>query len=307
VKKHRVVIMLSVALHLLMGAPTTIAADREAFDVVPASDEAYALIFTYFDHQAGDARWAHSVGKQRFGEIEVEKVILTSATGRSIPVFLALPPTASPPYPCVLLLHGMTASKDNWFNWQWASRLTRSLLEHGIAVLAMDAPGHGERSWEIGYQLPDREVIGYGRAYLFRDFIVHGVRDSRQCIDYLTTRDEIDSLRVGVVGVSMGGWTSFPLSALDDRIKVLVTASAGPIGPDPEPTAAQHFAPHITSVPVLMLIGTHDEFYPLMSVKQMHSQLGSETKELIEYDSGHFLPEEWWEPASQWLVRYLHP
>jgi dienelactone hydrolase len=46
--------------------------------------------------------------------------------------------------------------------------------------------------------------------------------DDIRTLDYLATRPEVDKQRLGCVGLSVGGWRSFLLAALDERIKTAV-------------------------------------------------------------------------------------
>ena len=43
--------------------------------------------------------------------------------------------------------------------------------------------------------------------------------DDRRVVEYLTTRPEVDAKRIGCVGISMGGYRSAYLAAMDERIK----------------------------------------------------------------------------------------
>ena len=43
--------------------------------------------------------------------------------------------------------------------------------------------------------------------------------DDRRVVEYLTTRSEVDAQRIGCVGISMGGYRSAYLAAMDERIK----------------------------------------------------------------------------------------
>ncbi len=43
-------------------------------------------------------------------------------------------------------------------------------------------------------------------------------RDDIRTVDYLVTRPEVDPKRIGCLGISMGGYRSCYLAALDDRI-----------------------------------------------------------------------------------------
>ena len=49
-------------------------------------------------------------------------------------------PKAEGVYPVILLLHGLTSDKETMLN-----IFGKPLVEHGVAVLALDAPYHGER------------------------------------------------------------------------------------------------------------------------------------------------------------------
>jgi dienelactone hydrolase len=50
------------------------------------------------------------------------------------------------------------------------------------------------------------------------------VFDLMRCIDYLTTRPEVDPERIGCAGLSYGGTLTLFASALDERIKVAVVS-----------------------------------------------------------------------------------
>ena len=46
--------------------------------------------------------------------------------------------------------------------------------------------------------------------------------DDIRALDYLASRPEVDATRLGCVGLSVGGYRSYLLAALDDRIKAAV-------------------------------------------------------------------------------------
>ena len=48
------------------------------------------------------------------------------------------------------------------------------------------------------------------------------LRDEQIALDYLVSRPEIDSKRIGVEGMSMGSTRAWWLAALDDRIQTVV-------------------------------------------------------------------------------------
>jgi 2,6-dihydroxypseudooxynicotine hydrolase len=79
-------------------------------------------------------------------------------------------------------------------------------LERGMATLAFDGPGQGEAEYDMpirgDYEAPVRAVI-----------------------DCIETRDDLDPDRVGLMGVSLGGYYSARAAAFDKRIQACVSLS----------------------------------------------------------------------------------
>ena len=53
------------------------------------------------------------------------------------------------------------------------------------------------------------------------------VLDSRQVLDYLVAREEVDADKIGCLGLSLGGIKASTVSGVDERIKCMVIALAG--------------------------------------------------------------------------------
>ena len=53
-----------------------------------------------------------------------------------------------------------------------------------------------------------------------RPFLLDNVWDVMILLDYLETRPDVDSARIGITGVSLGGMHSWLAAALDERIAV---------------------------------------------------------------------------------------
>lgn len=82
------------------------------------------------------------------------------------------------------------------------------LANHGYGVLLTDARGHGDSG---------------GRAM---DWGWYGERDTAAAVTYLTSRDDVDPHRIGVVGMSMGGEEAIGAIGADDRIGAVVAEGA---------------------------------------------------------------------------------
>lgn len=236
-----------------------------------------------------------------------EKIVFSGTRFSRVPGYLAIPKSEASYYPCVLQIHGLNSSKESWWGENGTmGQLTRQLLASGFAVLSLDAEYHGERLGNNDFESP-RSFIEKGWFVRSRDMIIQTVIEYRRAIDYLATRVEIDTSRIGIIGYSMGGMMTFSLSAVDPRIKASV-ACVPPIITVPYlATAVHNFAPYITNQPFLMLMAENDERnYSMDAAQRLHELIISNKKDLVFYESGHMLPGEWANRATEWMEKYLH-
>jgi dienelactone hydrolase len=91
-----------------------------------------------------------------------------------------------------------------------------ALTDAGYSVLAIDSWIFGERS-------------GRSESSVFKEMLWHGrsmlgmmVYDSLRALDYAVSRPDVDSSRIGTLGMSMGSTHACWLAALDPRVKVTV-------------------------------------------------------------------------------------
>jgi dienelactone hydrolase len=112
---------------------------------------------------------------------------------------LRRPPGADGP-PLVVLVPGLDSTKEEFF------RLENVFLERGMATFSMDGPGQGE----CGYDLPIRPDY---------DVAVSAV------LDALADRTDVDRDRVGLLGVSLGGYYAPRVLAFEPRVKAGVGLS----------------------------------------------------------------------------------
>lgn len=134
-----------------------------------------------------------------------------SLRGRAV---LALPKRAQGPVPLVIAQHGIGSSPERAFGFGDSAVLYHSyaqrLCEAGYAVLApMNVTGHGPRARQTRLSLMLGKTL-WGLE----------IAKIRRLLDYVATREEIDSDRIGMWGISLGGaYTLFTLP-LEPRIKV---------------------------------------------------------------------------------------
>lgn len=137
--------------------------------------------------------------------------------------------------------------KDCYGGRSWANEL----VKRGYVVLAIDAFYFGSRRVDPA-TVSDRILAQYGgvmtgsgtdsiesfnrfcqrfEGLLVKHILASGTtwpgilfHDDRKSIDYLCTRKEVDPDRIGCCGLSIGGYRSVFLAALDERIKCSVVA-----------------------------------------------------------------------------------
>jgi cephalosporin-C deacetylase-like acetyl esterase len=118
-------------------------------------------------------------------------------------------------YPAILHVQGYSTNQIPQWGYQG----------NDIISLVLNIRGHGNSKDNINpgfsypgylqYQLADKEMYIYRGAYM----------DCRRALDFLFSRDEVDTTRVAVEGGSQGGALTYATAALNnDRIKVAVAA-----------------------------------------------------------------------------------
>ena len=122
------------------------------------------------------------------------RVEFTGMHEHRVPAVLTRPRVAPPP-PVVLILHGVTGSKDA----PYVRAMSRMLLEGGFATLAIDSPYHGDRARE------DRDPRFHNfTSYTNRNAAVQSALGCMRAADYVSAREDLDGARLGFVGFSQG-------------------------------------------------------------------------------------------------------
>ncbi|WP_104523706.1 alpha/beta hydrolase family protein [Blastococcus atacamensis] len=111
-------------------------------------------------------------------------------------------PHGSGPHPVVVMVPGLDSTKEEF-------RSTEALfLERGLATFSVDGPGQGEAEYDLPIR-GDWEVPGHA------------------IVDTVAAQPGIDPDRIGVWGVSLGGYYAPRLASGVDQVKACV-ALAGP-------------------------------------------------------------------------------
>ena len=101
-------------------------------------------------------------------------------------------------------------------------------VAHGYTVLAIEQFGFGHRRDAVAHQKGGGSSScqpSAGAALLLGQTMVGWrVYDAMRAFDYLSTRPEIDMNRLGIMGISGGGTTTFFTAAIDTRVKAAVVS-----------------------------------------------------------------------------------
>jgi len=152
------------------------------------------------------------------GDLAVEDVSFAAQAGDRVPALLFRRPDASGRRPVVIVLHGTGGNKEGL-----AGRL-RDLAKRGFIAVAIDGRYHGARATRTPGQLDPYQaaILAAYRTPKEHPFLYDTVWDVMRLIDYLETREDVDSRRIGLTGISKGGMETYLAAAVDPRIAVAV-------------------------------------------------------------------------------------
>ncbi|MFN5799029.1 MAG: alpha/beta hydrolase family protein [Planctomyces sp.] len=191
-------------------------------------------------------------------------------------------PSGTGPFPGVVLVHGGGGKAFRDWALHWANR--------GYAALAMDLAGHGPDG-----RLPDGGPDQSDETK-FRPFAdseareiwsYHAVAAVIRGHSLLAAQPDVDANRIGITGISWGGYLTCLAASLDDRLKVAVPVYGcgfladnsvwtqprfNPMTPDLRQRWVRNFDPssYLAQVrcPILFLNGTNDFAYPMDSYRK---------------------------------------
>jgi dienelactone hydrolase len=269
----------------------------------PVSGDAFRVIRSLYACARGELSARIESVDDSSPQWRKEKISFQAAYGRQrVPSFLFLPKGFRPPYQVVVYVPGagslVTTTSANL-------ELPRFdfIVRSGRAVLHPVLPGMYERqnpaalNW---YQTP-------------RQVAIESFQDIVRSLDYLESRSDIDSKKIGYAGTSMGSRMACIFLSMEDRFRVATLFDGGfhllskPVETD-EPT----FAPQVKT-PVLMVNGRYDYTFPLeASQNQMFRWLGTpaQDKSHVVLESSHDVNQRRAEAISEtlkWLDKYLGP
>jgi dienelactone hydrolase len=267
----------------------------------PVSDEIFSLFLNQYAYDKTGLNAVIEASKEEEEWIR-EKVTFDAAYGNErMMAYLFLPKKGNPPYQTVIYFPGSEAihssSSESIVPWSF-------LLKSGRAFIYPIYKSTYEREDDLKSDYADE-------TNFWKEHVIMWAKDLSRSIDYLETRDDIETDNLAYFGASWGAYIGGIMLAVETRFKASVLYVAG-LGfrrslPEVDPV---NFLPRIKS-PVLMLNGKYDFFFPYeTSQLPFYTLLGTpkENKQIFVYEGGHSVPStQLIKETLAWLDRYLGP
>jgi dipeptidyl aminopeptidase/acylaminoacyl peptidase len=219
-------------------------------------------------------------------------------------------PAGSGPHPVVILIAGLDSAKEEF------PATEELFLRRRLATFSVDGPGQGEAEYDLAIR-PDWEVPGGA------------------IIDAVTRQPGIDPARVGVWGVSLGGYYAARLAAGDQRVRACITlcgpfcfGDAWPQLPQLSRDAfrvrsklatdgqAERYAGELTlagragrlTAPLLVVAGQQDRLIPWEQAQRLVREAGGPAEFLLLAEGNHGCANLTYRHrpySADWMARHL--
>lgn len=274
-------------------------------------------------------------GKLNGDGYTIEKIVYESFTNHHVTANLYIPVGKKAPLPSVLMFCGHEDVSKATESYQRTAIL---LAKEGFVVMMIDPISQSER-----HQLTDpngkpltrggtteHTLVNETSNIVGTSAIAYELWDNVRGLDYLVTRPEVDTSRIGCLGNSGGAIQAIYFAAFDPRIKVIVPCSyfasrertlelTGPAdGCAQMPGEGKlhlEMADYLIAAapkPVLILAGRYDfidynsVLFAFNDLKRAYDVLGEPGKaQLFVYDDGHGISQPKREAAVAWFKRWF--
>ncbi|MGO4496298.1 alpha/beta hydrolase family protein [Paenibacillus sp. 2RAB27] len=272
-----------------------------------------------------------------FAEYRVEKIVFQARPQTYVTANLYVPDDVRSPRGAVVFACGHDMLAKHSIEYQNACQY---LVGAGLIVMAIDPIGQGER---LSYYDPETKqtTVGWGtgehehageQCWPLGDGIArYFLHDMMRAIDYLVTRPEVDSGKIGITGNSGGGMQTCMAMLVDDLIAAAAPgtflSSREAIMLSGKPQDAEQIWPGMTAIgfdhedsllamaprPVLVLAST-DDFFPIEGTRRTVERARrfwamcghADGLELFEDEAVHKYTEHHAQAAAMFFAKHLN-
>ncbi|HPZ08004.1 MAG TPA: prolyl oligopeptidase family serine peptidase [Candidatus Eremiobacteraeota bacterium] len=207
----------------------------------------------------------------------------------------------------ILFYHGLKACKET------NMKEYLSLAERGFLAVGIDNFAHGERQSSEFENFLLRSTSAEGT---FLDMVCKTVEEVPAIIDELVRKGISDPEKIGICGISMGGYITYGAILADKRIKAATPVLGSPVWMSSGKRSPHNEPKKFFPVALLAQNAGKDESVPPQFAREFHSTLIPYYKEAperlcyIEYPlSKHFMLEtdwnELWNKVLSWFDTFI--
>jgi formylglycine-generating enzyme required for sulfatase activity len=270
-------------------------------DYKPSSDADFKVWLTHYsyDKTALNAKVTETVETNDWRR---ETITFAGEDGSQAAAYLYLPKNYAKPLQVVQyvpagdVVRGIRPLTDS------VEMFLTPLIKSGRAVFTVVLRGYIGRPFPPNYSPPDNSTVE------FRKQMVNWITDLRRGVDYLETRDDLDTQRLTFLGISNGANLGLLLTAVETRYKYSVFVSAG-LEPQVKGWIAEtnyiNFASQSRQTK-LLVNGLYDETFPYNIDFKPLLKLMREPKKPVTYYGGHIPTVEFFSTTvNSWLNETL--
>ena len=277
---------------------------RDFLNEENVSDDVFEIFKSQFNYNLSALNKEEKTLEYSFSSFAVDKFIIDAAyDDERLPGYVFYDKNIKEKYKPIIFFPGSGSINTNSFENGIENRMKQFsyLLSEGYAIIHPIYKSTFERRDNIRSDYPD-ETDGYKNA------VIRWGKDYKRALDYIESRDDMDMSNLSYYGISWGGSIANILLAIDNRVKNSVLYVAGIEFQTCKKEVDKFYYTSRITIPVLMLNGKFDHFFPLETSQiPMFKLLGTPEKDKKHYvyETGHYVPrDELIKLHLEWLEKY---
>ena len=283
-------------------------ATRDFLNEEKISDDVFEIFKEQFDYPQKPLNANTSLSEWTSGSYQAERFEISSPyeEGGILPGYIFYDSAHPKPLKPILFFPGSNAIHLTNMDYAIKRYLNRFdyLMAEGYAVVLPIYLSTYEREDELKSDYPNTSES-------YKEHVIKWGKEYKRTIDYIESREDMEVSNLSYFGVSWGGYMANILLAIDGRVQSATLYVAGLcFQKAKKEVESYHYTSRIT-MPVLMLNGEFDQFFPLETSQiPMFKLLGTPEEDKKHYvsETGHFVPRDILiKEHLGWLKKYQKP